>query len=380
MNGSQKSTSPRPDLAIFMATSGHSGVDRVVQRLVPAVAARGLRVDLLGVEGHGPRLEPLPTGVRRIPLNARHTLTSLPALVRYLRRERPRALLSDKDKVNRAALLARALAGTDTRVVVRSGSHLTTALAQRGGLDALLQPWSVRLFYRFADGIITPSRDAAEDLAAMGRLAPGGVTAVPSPVVSDELLARAAEEPSHPWFADGGPPVILGVGELSSRKDFSTLIRAFARVRAEQPCRLVIFGKGRQASLLKALAADLGVAEDVDLPGFTDNPYAHMARCACFALTSTCEGSPVVLIEALACGAPVVSTDCPSGPRETLDGGRYGRLVPMGDVAAVAEGLRDALAGRLKNPGRDAVEPFTAQASADAYLRALGLVAGEADS
>jgi glycosyltransferase involved in cell wall biosynthesis len=138
----------------------------------------------------------------------------------------------------------------------------------------------------------------------------------------------------------------MSAGRLGRAKDFPTLIRAFARVRRARPARLVIFGKGKSEAktaksiaALQGLAAGLGIADDVALPGFVPNPFAYMARAATFALSSINEGLPGVLIQAMACGCPVVSTDCPSGPAEILANGRYGRLVPPGDDAALSEAI-----------------------------------------
>jgi glycosyltransferase involved in cell wall biosynthesis len=364
----------RPDLALFLATSGHSGVDRIMRNLVPEFIALGLRVDLLCVRGHGPDWSGLHEDARLVDLGASHVNTSLPALVRYLRRARPRALLSDKDRVNRIALLARALAGVDTRIGVRMGTTVSKNLARRGAWSRFSQYASIRLFYRFADAIITPSKGAAEDLARIAGLPAEFVTVIPNPVVNAAMLQGAEQPVAHPWFADEGPPVILGVGELSARKDFATLLRAFALVRRSRACRLIILGEGRQRAQLLNLSRALGVAKDVDLPGFFANPYPYMGRAAAFALTSVCEGLGVVLVEALALGTPVVSTDCPSGPREVLGDGRYGPLVPVGDAERLAEGLLETLDRPLpKAVLREASEAFTVTNSAKHYVDALGL-------
>lgn len=360
------------DLAVFAATSGHSGVDRVLRNLIPAIARLGLRVDVLGIEGHGPVFETVPDGVRRVPLGARHVNSALPALVRYLRRERPAALLSDKDRVNRAALLARWLARTPTRVGVRLGTTVSVNLASRGAFERMVQSASMRWCYPAADAVLVPSAGAADDLAMHARLARERIRVVPSPIVTARLQALAGEAPQHPWFGED-VPVIVGVGELSERKDFATLLRAFAHLRRQRSCRLVIFGEGRRRGELERLAAELGVAGDVALPGFVANPYPYMARAAVFALASRWEGMPVVLIEALALGAPSVACDCPSGPREVLAGGEVGPLVPVGDDAALAV----ALAAQLDRPtpqeaSRAAVQAYTDEGSARAYLAALG--------
>lgn len=363
------------DLAILLATSGHSGVDRVFRNLVPEIARRGLRVDVLGIRGHGPDYGELPAGVRRVELATSHVNTALPALWRYLRRERPRVLLTDKDRVNRLALVTRKLARVPTRVGVRLGTTPSANLANRGVFERWLQTTSMRRLYRLADAVLVPSAGAAADLARLARLPPALVRVVPSPVISPRMHALAAEPPDHPWFRDGGRAPILGVGELSERKDFATLLRAFARLRAARPAeRLVILGEGRRRNALEELARDLGIADAVSLPGFVANPYGYMARASAFALCSRWEGMPVVLIEALGLGTPAVACDCPSGPREVLADGRYGPLVPVGDDAALAIALEELLNAPLRaDELREAVRGYTVEASADGYLAALGL-------
>ncbi|MBA4741622.1 MAG: glycosyltransferase [Azoarcus sp.] len=357
------------DLAVFAATSGHSGVDRVLGNLVPAIAGLGLNVDVLRIDGHGPRFDVCPPGVRMVTLGARHVATAIPALVRYLMREHPAALLADKDRVNRTALLARALARSGTRVGVRLGTTVSVNLAGRGWLERAVQTASMRWLYRHADAVLVPSRGAAADLAHHARIAEHRVQVVPSPVVTPGLLAARSAPAPHPWFADG-VPLILGVGELSERKDFATLLRAFARLRATRQARLIVLGEGRQRGELESLAATLGVAGDMLLPGFVRAPYPWMAHAQVFALSSRWEGMPVVLIEALALGVPCVATDCPSGPNELLD---TDALVPVGNDAALAA----ALARQLDAP--PAPEDLAARVirygqreSARAYLAALG--------
>src|SRR5262249_37227290 len=148
---------------------------------------------------------------------------------------------------------------------------------------------------------------------------------------------------SHPWFAPGSLPVILGVGRLTWQKDFPTLIKAFALVRSRQPARLLILGEGEKRLELETIVKELGLAADVCLPGYVDNPFAYMHRCSAFVLSSASEGLPNSLIEAMACGAPVISTDCASGTAEILENGRYGPLVPVGDVEAMATAISATL-------------------------------------
>ncbi|WP_338115035.1 glycosyltransferase [Thiocapsa imhoffii] len=361
-------------IACFFSTSGHSGVDRAAQHLIPALARRGYQVDLLKVRGHGPHLDAPPVGVSVVDLGARHTYSALPALVRYLRRERPAVLLADKDRVNRTALLARWLAGVPTRLVLSSGTTISLDLANRGILERALQRFSMGRLYPLADQVIVTSQGVAEDMAAYTGLARDRIRVVPSPVVPAALFEETPPRPDHPWLGDPGWPLILGVGELSNRKDFETLIRAFALVRAQRPCRLLILGQGATRARLLALAASLGVAEDVALPGFEPNPHAYMAHADLFAFSSRWEGLGFVLIEALAVGTPVVATDCPSGPAEILQGGVYGMLVPIGDASAMAEAIHATLA-RHPPPKtlQEAARPYEIEAATDAYLAAMGL-------
>lgn len=363
-----------PKIACFFATSGHSGVDRAMKHLIPAILKRGYPVDLLHVRKHGPYIESDQEGLRIIDLGSKHVYPSLPAVVRYLRRERPFVMLSDKDRVNRTAIFARKLAGVDTRLVLSSGTTISIDLASRDCFDRWLQRNSMGKLYPYADNVIVTSTGVADDMADYTGLARDRINVVPSPVVPASCFERNLPRPDHPWFQEGEPPVILGVGELCMRKDFQTLLRAFARVRAQSECRLVILGKGRQRDELLTLARSLGVEHDVDFAGFQPNPYAFMQHATVFAFTSRWEGLGFVLIEALALGTPVVSTDCPSGPREILEDGKYGALVSVGDDVAMA----DAIARTLQSPLppevlQQAAYPYEIEASTTAYLAAFGL-------
>ena len=171
----------------------------------------------------------------------------------------------------------------------------------------------------------------------------------------------------HPWFRPGAPPVIVAAGRLTPAKDLPVLIRAFAMLRAQRPAKLVILGEGGERRALTALVGQLGLDGEVDLPGWEPNPFRYMARCSAYALSSTREGSPAALVQAMACGAPVVSTDCPSGPREVLGDGRFGALVPVGDVAAMARALGEAVDRGRHPPPAEAWAPYAIGNAVDAY-------------
>jgi len=228
--------------------------------------------------------------------------------------------------------------------------------------------------YPLADGVIVTSAGVADDMAAYTGLPRDLIRVVPSPVVSDSLFDADLPRPDHPWFADPGRPLILSVGELCGRKGFDTLLRAFALVRAQRPCRLLILGRGGARQTLLALAGELGVADDFALPGFVPQPYAWMAHADVFAFASRWEGLGFVLIEALAVGTAVVATDCPSGPSEILEKGRFGPLVPVDDHQAMARAITATLDAPLpRQTLRQAARPYEIEASTDAYLDAFGL-------
>jgi glycosyltransferase involved in cell wall biosynthesis len=262
------------------------------------------------------------------------------------------------------------------RFFLRMVTTLSVRLANqyRFRLNRVLYRRRLRRIYRHCDGVICNSEGVADDLVAFLDLPREGIAVLPNPTITPELLAAAEEPLAHPWFAPGEPPVILGAGRLGRAKDFGTLLKAFALLRRKRPCRLLILGQGRQKERLEAQARRLGVAADFELPGFVSNPYAYMARAGLFVLSSLWEGCPNVLIEAMAVGTPVVATDCRSGPREVLQGGRFGPLVPLRD----AETMAGAMAATLDRPLPaaalgEAVQGYTVENSVRLHLQTFFL-------
>ena len=330
-----------PTLSLYLPNLDGGGAERMMVNLAAGFAARGFATDLVLAEAKGPYLELVSPDVRVIDLASSGVSASLPKLVRYLRRNRPAALLATLNHASVIALLARALAGVPTRTVIRESNMLFPK--QATSLKGLSLRTSVRLFYPWADAHVAVSQGVADDLARFMKTDMKKIHTIYNPVVTEELFRRAKQRPEHPWFAPGEPPVILGVGRLAPQKDFPTLIRAFATVCRERPARLLILGEGNQRAELGSLAQSLGVADAVALPGFVDNPFAYMAHADTFVLSSKFEGLPGALIQAMACGSKVVSTDCPSGPFEILAGGRLAPLVPVGDPDALAAAMLESL-------------------------------------
>ena len=299
------------------------GAERVMLNLAAGLAGEGLEVDLVLASACGELLARVPQTVRVVDLGARRVLTSLPPLVRYLARARPHAMVSAMNHANLVAILARRLARVPLRLVVAEHNTLSRSTRHAGSLRDRAMPLLSRWFYPRADAIVAVSQGVADDLARVAGLAAERIHVVYNPVVTPELAAQAAAPVEHPWFAPGEPPVILAVGRLTRQKDYPTLLQALVEVRRERPARLLVLGEGEERAPIEAMVRTMNLAGAVLLPGIDPNPYRYMARAAVFAMSSAWEGLPTVLIEALAAGATVVATDCPSGPREILAGGRW---------------------------------------------------------
>lgn len=324
-------------IALFSASLRGGGAERVMLNLARGFADRGFTVDLVLAQAEGPYLNEVPSGVTVVDLGAHRVLASLPPLIGYLRRKRPKAMLSAMGHVNLVALWAARLARVKTRLVV--SIHNDSAAQDTRTIRSLTGRALIRRFYPRADMVVAVSQGVREHVLRSTGMSPERVRVIHNPVVTPELYEKAKLPAQHPWFARGEPPVILGAGRLCKQKDFPSLVRAFALVRKQQSARLVILGEGPERHELEVLINELGLEENVALLGFVDNPYAYMARASVFVLSSAWEGFGNVLVEAMAVGCPLVSIDCGSGPAEVLDNGRYGHLVPVGSVDDLASSI-----------------------------------------
>jgi len=354
-------------LAIFAPSMAQGGAERGALKLAEGLTQRGFEVDLVLAAAEGPRLPEVSPDVRIVDLRARRVLTSLPGLMRYLRRERPLALTSYLDHANVIALTACRLVRYGGRVVVVEQNTLSEAAKHGKSRRDRLMPQIVRAVYPRADYVVGVSEGVVDDLARFTSLPAEKLKVVFNPIVTPDLKERAKEPVEHPWFSDGSK-VFIAVGRLRPQKDFRTLLQAFSRVRATRPARLLILGEGPERSELEDLVRELGIADDVSLPGSVENPYAYLSRAVAFVLSSRWEGLPTVLIEALACGLPVIATDCPSGPKEILAGGRYGKLVRVNAVEDLAAAMEAALDGRLPRPPDESWKPYELDAVVDEFL------------
>ena len=360
-------------VAVMLGSFFGRGVCRVRLNLCAGLVARNYRVDLLVINGKGEMRNGVPEGVRVIDLRSSRALAAIPSIRRYINNNDPQAIISAEDHLNVATLIARQL--SRRRPPISVSTHVLH------NHDASKPIWTKRYWMRFpvrwlyplATSRIAVSTGMADVMAEVTGLRRDSIDTVFNAIVTPDVAIKAAADVPHPWLEDPNVPVVLGVGRLTDVKDFPTLIRAIARLRQIRPVRLMLLGDGHRKPELNALVRNLKIEDAVFFTGFVDNPYAYLGRAKLFVLSSLREGLPGVLIQAMACGCPVVSTDCPHGPREILDGSRFGPLVPVGDVEALSRAMGEVLDHPL-NPQilKDRAALFEVNHIIDEYRRRLG--------
>jgi glycosyltransferase involved in cell wall biosynthesis len=349
-----------------------AGVPLAQCRFARALSERGHLVELvIGYVEPGYAVSPFER-VRVEVWNRPRVLAMLLPLVRYLRRAAPEVVFAAEDHLNTVVLLAAILAGSRARI---SGSSRVTPFDTYSN-----RPFSKRWVLKQAARLVMGRADAltcvSQDMVAQYRQ----VFANPPHVcvyniVDDRAARQRMTEPvAHPWFDRREWPVAVAAGRLAPWKGFADLIEAMALLNQRRPVRLLILGDGPLRSELQGQIARLGLAERVSLLGYADNPLKYFTRADVFVLSSHVEGMPNVLVEAMMCGCTPVSVDCPTGPRELLQGGRYGYLVPMRDPAALADGIVRALANPIPPAVlAEAVRPFAEEAVIRRHFELLGL-------
>ncbi|MFP4480160.1 MAG: glycosyltransferase [Desulfohalobiaceae bacterium] len=368
---------PSKLLAIYTKFSAYGGVSRMMVNLANAAAEHGIQVDILPAAGEVPQHSFSPA-VNVLPFKNRHVYSALPGLISYLKAKKPQALLAVRHRAINSAILAHLLSGQrdKTLLALRLSGNISSSVHHKNFLARSMHYLPIKALYPKADLIISVSQGVADDLVSSTRIADQNIKVLPNPSIPDYIQEWAARDPEHPWLQNKQKPVILAVGRFTKRKDFATLIRAFSLLLEGQQARLILIGHGAEYSHLQNLTKELGIEQYVDFPGYQENPYAYMSRSDLLVLSSTgAEGSPNVLKEAMALGLPVVSTDCPSGPREILEHGKLGSLIPVQDPKAMAE----AMLQTLRHPPqpetlRQAAQKYSVRSAARTYLRELGLL------
>ncbi len=354
--------------AFFLRKLNPGGAERVLINLMRGFVERGDRVDLLLAKRGGAWDARIPQGVKVVEIGEAGLLEAIPSLARlssrhprdilaaltpgnprllrsarrvarYLDRERPDGLLASLRSANIAAIWAGMLARHDCRVVIREANTMSAEQAGETKSFKRDYPRFVRNWFGQATHVIAVSDGVADDLATEAGIARDHITTVHNPVDADQVRAQAAEPLRDAWLRGEGGPLIVNVGRLVPQKNQALLVQALARVRESVDARLVLLGEGDERGALQAQIESLGLDGVVRMPGVVANPFAYMRASDVFVLSSDWEGFPNVLVEALACGARIVSTDCPSGPAEVLKGGEFGALVEMGNADALARAI-----------------------------------------
>lgn len=368
------------DIAVFGTFGAAGGVARVLMNYIRCWDRFGYRVDIVGFRDSTLFYpDELPPNARFIDLGTRGKWPTLFRLWRYVHRHRPGAVVGTGHLSNLVVAWLNRLPRVRARCILTVHSSPSVSGRPERARRRHQRLRQIRRVYRHADAVVAVSKGLVAELREVVGLRGVPLHAIYNGVLMPDLSARARLRVDHPWLADRATPVILAAGHLALVKDYATLIDAFARLRCRVACRLVIIGEGSQRDALQAQIRGHGLEGEIDLAGYADNPYAWMARADVFVLSSRSEGMSNVVAEALGLGLRIVSTDCPSGPREILGDGAWGRLVPVGDAEALAKAMGEALAeGDSPEIPETAVRPFRAEHGARQYLALFGLEGEEA--
>jgi glycosyltransferase involved in cell wall biosynthesis len=324
-------------ISLVLGSLRTGGAERAMVNLANGFSARGVQTDMVVVEEKGEFLSALNKGVTLHHLGGSRARNSVGAFYRYLKSHSPEVIIAVQPHIQWMVIAAVMLSRWKGILILNEQSTFSLNNEQR------ISHFVSSLLFRRADAISVVSKGAAADFGKMFPSLSKKVVVIPNPVFSDDILKRREEKVSHPYFDDKKFPVILAAGRLEKVKNYIFLLDAFSILLQNTEARLIILGEGEERRSLEQHVEELGITERVSLPGNVNNPFAFMSRCDVFALSSEYEGLPSVLIEALACGCNIVSTDCPNGPAEILDHGRFGRLVTPGDKFAFAEALRKSI-------------------------------------
>lgn len=360
-------------IAFFVPSLNGGGAERVMLILANKFSENDFEVDLILVKKEGPYLSEVSPEVNIVDLKSSNVPQSLFPLIKYLRKENPDVLISTLAHANVVAVLAKILSRTKTKIIVRVTNTFSEALKNNTFFIKIILFLGVSIFYRFADEIVAGSEGAADDLAKTIKISKNKIKVICNPTDVEKIGKECEKIPDHPWLKNKTVPVILAAGRLTVEKDYPTLFKAFSILSEKNNFRLIILGEGKKRRELEELVEMLGLQDKIDMPGFVKNPFAYMHNCDVFVLSSITEGLPNTLIEAMACGTPVVSTDCPSGPREILDNGKYGKLVKVGDEKALANAILETIKNPLDSSEliKRVNENFSLEKSVEGYMNII---------
>lgn len=357
-------------IALFVESMGGGGAERVFSLLSENFSSRGHQVDLLLMEAKRRFLFDIASSVNIVDLNSRNPLICIIKLFQYFRRIKPDAILATLVVDSVIAIIAKGIARAKTKVVVRVANTLSQK--ERSWIKKKIERLLVSALYPMADEVIAVSNGVAEDLIKNFGIERSRITVIYNPINRKKIVIESRQNVSHPWLNKDQYKVVIAVGRLHKQKDYPTLLRAFSKVcRTTIPAKLIILGEGEERERLEELVDALKINQNVDMPGFVDNPYAYICRSDAYVLSSKFEGMSNTILEAMACNCPVISTNCPSSPSELLKGGKFGHLVPVGDPDALAGAIIDVLSGNGRNVDSEWLEQYDLDGISYKYLKLL---------
>jgi len=357
----------KPKIAFVLPSLRGGGAERVVLNIIRELERKSHNIDLVLVEASGEFLNDVPSTITIIDLGTKRTYRSIFPLINYLSKEKPQIVFPSLPHISVVTLVARFLSNSKCVVIPIEHNTLSQSALHATTLRGRLLPYFMRIAYKLADRIIAVSVGVGNDLVDLVGINRSNLSIIYNPVISQQLIESSYEETDNPWLLDSKHPVILGAGRFTQAKGFDVLVNAFALLRKSRSARLILIGDGPERENLKSLIVKHGLEMDVSMPGFISNPYVYFRQSSIFVLSSIWEGLPTVLIEALACGTRIISTDCPSGPNEILENGKWGVLVPVGDIASLAEQMSTLLDQPKPKPCTSSWRKFTVDNSTKAY-------------
>lgn len=366
-------------IAIVLPQLQGYGIQRMRFNILRQLVERGYTVDLVVAKRTGVLLDRLPPGVSVYPVAERGGIWFATGFFGYMRQRKPTHILTSHEDISPIVLLVNRLLGRPAKVLASTHNSLTR-LAASGGLlyrikYSLILPL-LKYLYPGADALVAVSEGVAREMTTVLKIPLEDIQVIYNPVITPEFERSSSEAPPELPEAISARPLVGFFGRLHQQKRVSTLLRAVSRLDKASGCALLLVGAGEQEEALRAEAARLGIADRVCFYGYAENPYPLMKVCDVIVLPSEFEGLGNVLIEALACGSQVVSTDCPHGPAEILEHGKWGQLVPVGDDQAMAGAIERALSGEFTVASTALCErsrEFSSVTATSRYLAALGL-------
>ncbi len=358
-------------IAIFLPSLRGGGAERVMLTFANELVNQGLKIDLVLVNTNGPYLKDVDKRIKVVDLGCNRQFKAIFGLISYIRKNKPSAIFSALVTTNVIAASTRFFLRTKFKIIISERAVSSMALRDISFPQRKIFPKLIKFFYCFADAIIAVSNGVKEDLEKNFMIPSHMIKVIYNPINFEEIQKKKEELVIHPVFNNSNEKIIISVGRLTKQKNFKLLISAFATVNENIPSTMIILGEGDLKETLIKHATKLKVQKKVHFLGFVDNPFAWMARADLFVLSSNYEGLPGSLLQAMACGIKVVSTDCPSGPAEILQGGKWGRLVPVNDTNALTVAMMNSLKDKVPPDVSRRANHFTIKKAMQSFNKLL---------